>query len=119
MDGHLQHPLAVPLVNRFRQASRLPAEHEHYVRRKLCIPIRPPAFRAEEERCAEGGELSFESVPAGPDAQVDVLPVVEAGTADLPLIERKAERLDEMQRRTGGEARTARISGVPMNLRLE
>jgi hypothetical protein len=45
-----------------------------------------------------------------------VLPVVEAGAPHLTVVERKAERLDEMQRGPGGEACPSRVPGVPVNL---
>jgi hypothetical protein len=45
-----------------------------------------------------------------------VLPVIETGALDLAFIEGKAKRLDEVQRRVRGEAGTARVAGVPVNL---
>ena len=61
----------------------------------------------------------FERVPARPHPQVDVLPIVEAGALHLPFLEREAERLDEMQGGAGGEARTAGVPGVPVNLWMD
>ena len=54
--------------------------------------------------------------PPGPWAQVDVFPVVEAGAAHLALVKREPERLDQVQRGAGGEAASAGVAGVPVDL---
>ena len=48
-----------------------------------------------------------------------MLPVVETSAFDLALVEREAERLDEVQRGAGGKARAARVPGVPVNLGVD
>jgi len=48
-----------------------------------------------------------------------VLPVVQPGTFDLPLVERKPERFDEMKRRTGREARATGVAGVPVDFGMD
>ena len=45
-----------------------------------------------------------------------MLPVIEAGALHLPLVEREAERLDQVQRGAGGKARTPGVAGVPVDL---
>ena len=47
-----------------------------------------------------------------------MLPVVQTGTPHLTFVEREAERLDEMQRRAGGETGAPGVSGIPMNFRI-
>ena len=75
---------------------------------------------AKKEKCfSERGKLLLEHLPARPHFQVDVLPVIESRTLHLALIEREAERLDEMQRGSGGETCAARVAGVPVNLRMD
>src|SRR5688572_22797798 len=76
-------------------------------------------LRRKEIWLAERGEFTLERLPAVPDSQVDMLPVIEAGAFHLSLVEREAERLDEMQPRAHGQARAARVPGVPMNLGMD
>jgi hypothetical protein len=45
-----------------------------------------------------------------------MLPIIEAGALDLSFVEGEAKRLNEVQRGAGGEARSAGVSGVPVNL---
>ena len=47
-----------------------------------------------------------------------MLPVVETGAPHLTRVEREAERLDEVQRGAGGQARPAGVTGVPVDLRM-
>ena len=75
------------------------------------VPEESRRLRREEIWLAERRQLALERLPARPDAQVDVLPVVEAGAFHLALVEREAERLDEMQRGAGGEAGAAGVAG--------
>ena len=111
----------MPLLNVGRQTFRLRAEDEHHIARltQWCIPVESLRSRREKVRLAERFELLLERTPARPDAQVDVLPVVQARSPDLAFIERKTERLDEMQCRARGEATAARIAGVPVNFRVD
>ena len=48
-----------------------------------------------------------------------MLPVVEAGAFHLLLVERKAQRLDQVQGRAGREAGAAGIAGIPVNLGMD
>ena len=48
-----------------------------------------------------------------------MLPVVQPGTFDLTLVERKPQRFDEMKRRTGREARAAGVAGVPVDFGMD
>ena len=101
-----------------RQAAGLAAEDQHDIlsSAERRIPELARRLGREEVRLAERRQLALERVPVGPDPQVDVLPVIEAGAFDLLLVERKAERLDEMQRRAGRQAGAAGVAGVPVNL---
>src|SRR5579884_945279 len=102
------------------QATGLAAEDEHDILRlaERRVPKKPRRFRREEERFAEPRQLLLERLPARPHSQIDVLPVVESCALHLALVEREAERLDEMQRRAGGETRPSGVAGVPVNLRM-
>lgn len=48
-----------------------------------------------------------------------MLPIVEPGPLDLPLVERKPQRLDEVKLRSGGETGPSGIAGVPVNLGMD
>jgi hypothetical protein len=45
-----------------------------------------------------------------------VLPVVETSSLHLLVVERKAERFDEVQGCSGCQARPADVAGIPVNL---
>src|SRR5437762_2600175 len=90
---------------------------------KDLIYLRDPdrQLRSIARRCRSTSYTAMATLvrrPARPHAPVDVLPVVQASAFDFTLVERKAERLDEMQRCARCEAGAACIAGVPMNLRM-
>ena len=68
------------------------------------IPELARRLGREEERLAERRQLTLERVPTGPHAQIDVLPVIEAGAFHLLLIERetRAARSNAAWRRWPG-----------------
>jgi hypothetical protein len=101
-----------------RQAARLTPEDEHDVARRAewCVPEQSGRLRGEEVRVTQRRQLALERLPALPRPQLDVLPVVQPGALHLPLAEREPERLDEMERGAGREARASRVSGVPVDL---
>ena len=82
------------------------------------IPERPPGFGGEEERLAERGHRGFELRPSRPYPNIDVLPVIQPGASHLALVERKPERLDQVQCRARGETGSPGIAGVPVDLRM-
>jgi hypothetical protein len=63
--------------------------------------------------------LALEGVPVVPDADVDVFPVVETGSLHLPVVEREAERPDEVKGGTDRKAGAAGVAGVPMDFRVD
>src|SRR5947209_7486570 len=102
------------------QPSGLAPEDEHDPVRSCewRVPEQSRRLRREEVRVAEIRELALEGTPARPHPQIDVFPVVESSAFHLAFIEREAEWLDEVQRGAGSEARSTRIPGVPVNLRV-
>lgn len=48
-----------------------------------------------------------------------VLPVIESGAANFSVIERKSERLDEMQLRSRGETGPPDVPGIPVDLGMD
>src|SRR5207237_10548549 len=79
------------------------------------VPQESLRLRREEVWTAESRKLVLERIPVWPHARFDMFPVVEAGSLHLTFIKRKAERFDEVQNSAGGEAGTARVSGIPVN----
>src|SRR5690242_3423570 len=61
----------------------------------------------------------MEGLPIVPYPDIDVLPVVEPRALYFLVIEREAEGSDEMEGRSGGEAGSARVAGVPVNFRMD
>ena len=100
-----------------RQAGGFTSEDKDHIawRTERHVPEEALCFRREEVRIAEGRKLFLERVPAWPHTRIDMFPVVEAGSLHLTFSKRKAERFDEVQNGAGGEACTARVSGVPVN----
>ena len=47
-----------------------------------------------------------------PQLQAYLVPIIEAGSLQLPIIQRKAKRLDQMQRRLCGQAKPTDIACV-------
>ena len=48
-----------------------------------------------------------------------VLPVVESGATDFSVMERKSERLDEMQLGSRGETGPPDVPGVPVDFGID
>ena len=119
-DGHGNEPTAISLMDVRRQAAGLTPEDQNdtVAGAEWRVPQELRRLRRKEVRFAEPRQLDFERVPAWPDAQVHMLPVVKAGAFHLTLVEREAEWLDEVQNCAGSEARSARVAGVPVNLRM-
>ena len=112
-------PVAVAFAEALRNADALAPEDEHGPFRVAHLPQVAPRVGAREERLPELRQRGLERVPRRPDPRLDPLPVVEAGSAHLALVEREAERLDEVQARAGREAGAAGVSRVPVDLGLD
>jgi hypothetical protein len=50
---------------------------------------------------------------------VDLFPIIETGAFECPIVDRESEWLDQVERRTGGEAKPADVAGIGRNLRLD
>lgn len=62
--------------------------------------------------------MPLEVGPTAPYARLHKLPIVEPGPLELPLVERKPQRLDEVKLRSGGETGPSGIAGVPVDFWL-
>ncbi len=117
--GDPDEPISPGLPDLGSQPDALAAEDQHSPLRILDAPVVARRLGAEEERLAQPGELVFDCRPGGPDPWIDARPVVEPGASHLPLVEREAERLDQVEAGARGEAGAAGVTGVPMDLRLD
>ena len=76
------------------------------------LKIIPESRKNEILRFLEGGEALV-------DGQLELGPVVEAGAADLLVVETEAKRLDEVEPGASRDAGASDIAGVPVDLRLD
>ena len=102
-----------------READALAAEDQDGALRVAHVPEVARCAGAEEERLAQLGQRGFEGPPVGPHAGLDARPVVEPGAAHLALVEREAQRLDQVELRARGQAGAPGVAGVPVDLGLD
>src|SRR4051812_34061939 len=100
-NRHREHAIAVSLMDGRRQSAGLATEDEHCVTRlaKWRIPEGASAFGGEEIGLAEFRKLQLEIFPAVPEPRRDVLPIIQARSLHLAIVEGEAERLHEMELR--------------------
>jgi hypothetical protein len=115
--GHSDKPVSIALVQFRRQTGGFTPEDEDDIGRRAewHIPKQSRRPRRKEVRIAKHRKLALERFPTWPHARLDMFPVVEAGPFQLTFTKRKAKRSDQVQNSPGGEARTTRISSVPVN----
>ena len=65
------------------------------------------------------GSARSKAAQLGQTAGRDPRPVVEPGAPHLLVVEREAERPDEVQLRADGQAGPPGVAGVPVDLRLD
>src|SRR5215207_6054033 len=115
--GNCKAPLRVLLENAERHALCFASEYE--------AAIRPVRSVQVVQRCP-GGEVeapaSIHSVPKGEpirvDPQVQAVPIIESSATHIRIVDRKAERLDEVERRIRRNAEAGDVTGVGWNLGL-
>ena len=120
-DRQRDQALAIALVEVGREATGFAPEDQHDIGRAAegRVPHHARPLCREEVRLAERRQFPLEGRPVIPHPQVDVFPVVQARTPYLAVVEREAERLDEMQRSARGQAGPTGVPGVPVNLRVD
>ena len=101
------------------QADALAAEDQDGGTRVGDLLEWPGAAGGEEERRPQRRQRALEVGPARPDRRVDARPVVEPGAPNLLVVEREAERPDQVKLRADGQAGAPRVAGVPVDLRLD
>lgn len=99
----------------FGEAFGFTAEDEEVIVLVLDVPSGLFGLGAEEPEAGVGVGLE-EFVEAFPDAEVDVLPVVEADAPDRFFVKREAQGFDEVEGGSGGEGESSGGSGVVRDL---
>src|SRR5262249_192411 len=100
----------------FWQTAGFRAEDKAALCRKLHLPGSSSGLGGEEELRA--GNLRCKLLPGVPKAEVDFGPVVEPRTLQITILQAEAERLDEMEPRSRGEAKPAYRACIVRNLGL-
>src|SRR5215203_132289 len=115
--GNGKAPLRVLLENSKRHALRFASEYEAAIRSIRSVQV--------VQRCPCGevkAPASIHGIPKGEpirvDPQVQTVPIIEPSTTHIRIVDRKAERLDEVERRIGRNAKAGDITGVRWNLGL-
>ena len=116
-DG--QEMLAILRQQRFRQPFGLPAEDQKISVSKPRIPVGAIRFRRQKKIPRRRRLRGLKRGQRLPHAHFHILPIVEPGTFQLPIVDGKTERLHEMQMRARREAETADIPRVRRNLGLD
>src|SRR5207244_1319495 len=98
-------------ADRRGETAALASEDEQVVLPIAKRRVRARRARREAEEAA-GRPSRLESLPVGMTMHVDVPPVVEAGAAKVPVVDGEAERVDQVERRAGGEAEPADRAGI-------
>ena len=103
--------------HRLGQTLGFAPENEKIPGAKLDIAIGAIRFCGQKKETALH-VLVAQLVEGIPKAQVDFLPVIEAGAFQFPIVDGKTERLDQMQGGACCETEPANVAGVGRNLRF-
>ena len=114
--GNAQRLLGLPAQQRARQPLGLAAEYQGIARSKRRVGV--AALGRFREPPAPAAEPRPEGVPTVHRFPLQVLPVVESGPAQVVVIDAKAERSDEPQLGSEGDARAADVARVLRDLWL-
>ena len=76
-------------------------------------------FRGEEKESRVRFARPPQVLERIPELEVDFLPVIESGPFQGAIVDGKPERLDQVQRRTGGETKPADVAGIRRDFRLD
>src|SRR5881396_3845377 len=79
------------------------------------LSVRPGRFGGKGKE-PPGRATAQKVVPVGVVAHVHVWPVIEARTFEIPVLQREAQRTDQMETGIGGRAQARRGAGVRRNL---
>ena len=104
---------------RLRQPFRFAPKDKKIATLKFNIVISALRFRREKKVPRTGLLFGLQLGERIPDVHIDFFPVIESRTFQLSIIQRKSERLDQMQGRARSKAKPADISGIRRDLRLD
>jgi hypothetical protein len=93
------------------------AEHEKITALKSCFVVRALALCRQKKIIRTLRLRPLQGVKGIPEFQAYVVPIIEACSFQLSIIERKTKRLDQMQRRLCGQAKPTDVACVWRNLR--
>ena len=103
----------------FRQPFGFAAEDQKIAGAKGHLVIGPPGFGRKEKEAPRSFARLAQLLERIPELHVDFLPVIETRPFQLAIVDGKSEGLDQVQRRTGGEAKPPDVARVRRNLRLD
>jgi hypothetical protein len=102
----------------FGQPFGFTTENKKIATPKFYVPVGTPRLCCYE-KIAGIARLGRSQFSKGfPRAQIDFVPIIQSSPFQLSIFQRKAKRLDQMQRRLRSQTKTADISRVRRYLRL-
>ena len=117
-DGDADLSVGMLLDHPVRETLGFGAEEEHFPPFEGVGVERVGEFApGQDEGMAASGSLD-EFCPALPDNEIQIGPVVQAGAADIPVLEAESKGADQMKAGLRGGANATDISGVGGNFRL-
>ena len=107
-------------LKRLGQAARLAAEDEHVAAAVGHLRVAPRGLRLEEpgRLAAHGGKRRQQVVPGVDHFPLEVVPVVEAGAAEIVVVEFEAERPHQPHLGADSDAGPPHVAGVGWNFGL-
>lgn len=108
--------LSISVIELFRQARGLVAEHQIGILRECC-PIEASLCLGTQKGQFAGLLGRKERVPVGMYGEQDMFPIVEAAPLDVTTVERECQRLDEMEPRSQSHTNPAHCAGILRDLR--
>ena len=110
--------LRVLLQDPRRQPVGLVPEDQHAVRLERRVPVVLGRVRREVQAAVAADRVP-EREPVLVHPEIGLVPVVEAGALHVLLVQREAERADQVQRRVGGGAEARDVPGVGRDARFD
>ena len=116
---HRESQIAAGLLakNRGWQSARFASEQKDVPRREGGIPHKARGGFRERPPGTPGQAFSHLG-PAFDGLPIDKLPIIHAGSAEVPFVETKAQRADQPQLGADGHAGASDVAGVLRNVRL-
>src|SRR5215469_11713733 len=94
------------------------SEHEKIPIAKIDIIVRAPGLRCQKKITRSIFLRALQFLKRIPYSNIYFVPIIETGAFQFSIIERKAERFDQMESRSRCETKTTDVARVRRNLRL-